>query len=118
MLKRFQTGFGADAPAVLHELDGDDHVAIAAGGNSLRTTAYGDAVWVFSLKCSSYNTLAAAAPGSLNPEDRLQEPARDRRGDSCVRFMIRAISGPRFPACLGGSCARRCGASDSAGTSW
>ena len=39
VLKRFQTGFGADAPAVLHELDGVDHVAIAAGGNSLRTTA-------------------------------------------------------------------------------
>ena len=50
MLWRFQTGFGADAPAVLFELDGDEYVAIATGGNSLGGTAYGDAVWSFSLK--------------------------------------------------------------------
>jgi len=49
-LWRFQTGFGADAPAILYEVDGDEYVAIATGGNSLSGTAYGDAVWAFSLK--------------------------------------------------------------------
>jgi PQQ enzyme repeat len=44
VLWRFQTGFGADAPAVVFEVDGDEYVAIAAGGNSLGGTAYGDAV--------------------------------------------------------------------------
>jgi glucose dehydrogenase len=45
VLWRFQTGFGADAPAVVFEVDGDEYVAIATGGNSLGGTAYGDAVW-------------------------------------------------------------------------
>jgi quinohemoprotein ethanol dehydrogenase len=49
-LWRFQTGFGADAPAILYEVDGDEYVAIATGGNSLSGSAYGDAVWAFSLK--------------------------------------------------------------------
>jgi quinohemoprotein ethanol dehydrogenase len=48
-LWRFQTGFGADAPAILYEVDGDEYVAIATGGNSLGGSAYGDAVWAFSL---------------------------------------------------------------------
>ena len=48
-LWRFQTGFGADAPPVVYEVDGDQFVAIAAGGNQLQGSAYGDAVWVFSL---------------------------------------------------------------------
>jgi quinohemoprotein ethanol dehydrogenase len=49
-LWRFQTGFGADAPAILYEVDGNEYVAIATGGNSLGGSAYGDAVWAFSLK--------------------------------------------------------------------
>ena len=31
-LWRFQTGFGADAPAATYEIDGEQYVAIAAGG--------------------------------------------------------------------------------------
>jgi quinohemoprotein ethanol dehydrogenase len=46
----FQTGFGADAPAIVYQIDGDEYVAIATGGNSLQGSAFGDAVWVFSLK--------------------------------------------------------------------
>ena len=33
-----------------YEVDGDQYVAIATGGNSLHGTANGDAVWAFSLK--------------------------------------------------------------------
>jgi quinohemoprotein ethanol dehydrogenase len=49
-LWRFQTGFGADAPPVFYEVDGEQFVAIATGGNSLHGSAGGDAVWAFSLK--------------------------------------------------------------------
>lgn len=49
-LWRFQTGFGADAPPVIYEVDGEQFVAIATGGNQLQGSANGDAVWSFSLK--------------------------------------------------------------------
>jgi alcohol dehydrogenase (cytochrome c) len=49
-LWRFQTGFGADAPPAVYEVDGDEYVAIATGGNQSQLSANGDAVWVFSLK--------------------------------------------------------------------
>ena len=48
-LWRFQTGFGADAPPVVYEVDGEQYVAIATGGNVTQGSAYGDAVWAFSL---------------------------------------------------------------------
>jgi plastocyanin len=49
-LWRFQTGFGADAPPVVYDVDGEQYVAIATGGNQGTGSAYGDAVWSFSLK--------------------------------------------------------------------
>jgi alcohol dehydrogenase (cytochrome c) len=49
-LWRFQTGFGADAPPVVYEVDGEQYAAIATGGNVTQGSAYGDAVWAFSLK--------------------------------------------------------------------
>jgi alcohol dehydrogenase (cytochrome c) len=48
-LWRFQTGFGADAPPITYEVDGEQFIAIATGGNSLSGSANGDAVWAFSL---------------------------------------------------------------------
>jgi len=49
-LWRFQTGFGADAPPAVYEVNGEEYVAIATGGNQGMLSANGDAVWVFSLK--------------------------------------------------------------------
>jgi quinohemoprotein ethanol dehydrogenase len=49
-LWKFQTGFGAEAPPTVYEVDGEQYVAIAAGGNQITGSAYGDAVWSFSLK--------------------------------------------------------------------
>jgi alcohol dehydrogenase (cytochrome c) len=49
-LWRFQTGFGADAPPITYEVDGEQYVAIATGGNQLISSANGDAIWAFSLK--------------------------------------------------------------------
>ena len=54
-LWQFQTGFGAEAPPMVYEVDGDEYIAIAAGGNQGVGSANGDAVWAFSLK------------GQLNP---------------------------------------------------
>ena len=46
----FQTGFGADAPAATYEIDGEQYVAIAAGGSrdGLKE-ARGDLVWSFKI---------------------------------------------------------------------
>jgi alcohol dehydrogenase (cytochrome c) len=49
-LWRFQTGFGADAPPVVYEVDGEQYITIATGGNQLQGSSYGDAIWTFSLK--------------------------------------------------------------------
>jgi alcohol dehydrogenase (cytochrome c) len=48
-LWRFQTAFGADAPPVVYEVDGEQYVAIAVGGNQLSGTPFGDSLWAFSL---------------------------------------------------------------------
>ena len=55
LLWAFQTGFGAEATPMVYEVDGDEYIAIAAGGNQGNGSANGDAVWTFSLK------------GQLNP---------------------------------------------------
>jgi quinohemoprotein ethanol dehydrogenase len=50
LLWQWQTGAGADAPAITYEIDGTQYVAIAAGGVSIQTTsANSDMIWVFSL---------------------------------------------------------------------
>jgi quinohemoprotein ethanol dehydrogenase len=50
VLWKFQTGFGADDPAMVYEVDGDQYIAIVTGGNSIQGSAYGDAVWACSVK--------------------------------------------------------------------
>ncbi len=51
LLWEFQTGAGADAPAITYEIDGEQYIAIASGGVSIQTTSYNsDVVWAFSLK--------------------------------------------------------------------
>src|ERR1700740_1669281 len=41
----FQTGVGASAHARRYEVDVEEYVAIATGGNVTEGSAYGDAVW-------------------------------------------------------------------------
>ena len=58
LLWQWQTGAGADAPAITYEIDGTQYVAIAAGGVSIQTaSANGDMIWVFSLNGSPGNRL-------------------------------------------------------------
>jgi quinohemoprotein ethanol dehydrogenase len=63
-LWQWQTGAGADAPAVTYEIDGTQYLAIASGGVSIQTTsANGDMIWAFSLAGSPGNRLRPfAAP--------------------------------------------------------
>lgn len=59
LLWEFQTGAGADAPAVTYEIDGEQFVAIASGGVSTQTaSSNGDMVWVFSLKGNPRHRIA------------------------------------------------------------
>jgi hypothetical protein len=52
-LWQWQTGAGADAPAITYEVDGVQYVAIAAGGVAIQTSsANGDLIWAFSLNGS------------------------------------------------------------------
>lgn len=63
LLWQWQTGAGADAPAITYEIDGTQYVAIAAGGVSIQTSsANGDMIWVFSLKGSPGNRLQPFEP--------------------------------------------------------
>src|SRR6266850_7339318 len=64
-LWRFQTGFGADAPPVVYEIDGEQYITIAAGGNQGTGSAYGDAVWSFSLKGQLGPLWPPPAPSSV-----------------------------------------------------
>lgn len=50
VLWKFQTGFGADAPPVVYQVDGDEYISIVTGGNSIQGSANGDALWTFALK--------------------------------------------------------------------
>jgi plastocyanin len=50
LLWQFQTGFGVEAPPMVYEVDGDEYIAVAAGGNQGVGSANGDAMWTFSLK--------------------------------------------------------------------
>jgi quinohemoprotein ethanol dehydrogenase len=74
-LWRFQTGYGADAGAVVYEVDGEEYVAIPAGGNQSMLSANGDAIWAFSLK----GQLGPQSPPS--PPMAVAGPAGPVRGD-------------------------------------
>ena len=45
MLWRFQTGAGADAPVATYEVNGEQYIAVLAGGNSSQLSARGDSLW-------------------------------------------------------------------------
>jgi alcohol dehydrogenase (cytochrome c) len=49
-LWHFQTGAGANTTVTIFEDEGEEKVALYAGGNSLAATAHGEDFWVFSLK--------------------------------------------------------------------
>jgi quinohemoprotein ethanol dehydrogenase len=59
LLWQWQTGAGADAPAITSEIDGVQYLTIAAGGLATQTASTnGDMVWAFSLKGSPNDRIA------------------------------------------------------------
>jgi PQQ-dependent dehydrogenase (methanol/ethanol family) len=66
----FQTGAGANAPAITYEVKGEQYVAILAGGNrGFQLSAPGDSLWAFKIG-------GTLAPGAAPPEPPTVEPPR------------------------------------------
>jgi alcohol dehydrogenase (cytochrome c) len=59
----FQTGAGANTTVTPFEDDGEEKIAIYAGGNSLAATSHGENFWVFSLS------------GTMGPEEGTEKEA-------------------------------------------
>ncbi len=69
----FQTGAGADAPAVTYEINGEQYVAILSGGSSFNLSQHGDNLWAFKI--------GGALPQLATPtEPPLRQPAAAGRG--------------------------------------
>jgi hypothetical protein len=65
VLWQFQTGAGADAPVSTYEVDGEQYVAILAGGNQYMGTASGDNLWAFKLGGTVKPAAAPRPPGPM-----------------------------------------------------
>lgn len=49
VLWQFNTGAGVNAPPIAFELDGEEFIAVAAGGSKMRGTQLGNSVFVFGI---------------------------------------------------------------------
>jgi PQQ-dependent dehydrogenase (methanol/ethanol family) len=73
VLWSFQTGAGADAPVATYEVNGEQYVAILAGGNTFQLSQRGDHLWAFKIG-------GTVAPRPAPPEPPTTQPAAGRRG--------------------------------------
>ncbi|HTZ72960.1 MAG TPA: PQQ-binding-like beta-propeller repeat protein, partial [Candidatus Aquilonibacter sp.] len=69
----FQTGAGADAPVITYEVNGQQYVAIVAGGNNFQLSARGDNLWAFKLG-------GTMPPAAAPPPPPLTQPAAPEFG--------------------------------------
>jgi len=69
----FQTGAGADAPAITYEVKGQQYVAIIAGGSSFNLSQHGDTLWAFKIG-------GKIPPAAAPTEPPLRQPAPAARG--------------------------------------
>jgi PQQ-dependent dehydrogenase (methanol/ethanol family) len=69
----FQTGAGADAPVITYEVNGQQYVAILAGGNNFQLSARGDNLWAFKLG-------GTMPPAAAPPPPPLTQPAAPEFG--------------------------------------
>jgi PQQ-dependent dehydrogenase (methanol/ethanol family) len=74
----FQTGAGADAPVITYEVNGEQYVAILAGGNNFNLSQPGDNLWAFKLGGTVPPQPAPAEPPTI-------QPAGGRRGGGAGR---------------------------------
>jgi glucose dehydrogenase len=70
-LWQFQTDAGLNAPAMTYEVDGDQYVAVASGGNFQLNFPRGDTLWVFSLKGSMGPVAAPPIPNPVQQQQAL-----------------------------------------------
>ncbi|HKV48126.1 MAG TPA: PQQ-binding-like beta-propeller repeat protein [Candidatus Acidoferrales bacterium] len=69
----FQTGAGADAPVITYEVNGQQYVAILAGGNNFQLSGRGDDLWAFKLG-------GTVPPAAAPPPPPLTQPAAPQFG--------------------------------------
>jgi mono/diheme cytochrome c family protein len=79
----FQTGAGANTTATVFEDEGEEKVAIYAGGNSLAATAHGENFWVFSLKgtMEELKGLEAEEEGTAHAGEETAEEENGAEGE-------------------------------------
>ena len=66
-LWRFQTGTGADAPIATYEINGEQYIALLAGGNSFLLSKRGDSLWAFKLGGTLPQQAAPPEPPTTQP---------------------------------------------------
>ena len=86
----FQTGAGADASVITYEVDGEQYLAILAGGNRFNLSQTGDNLWAFKLG-------GAVRPLPAPPEPPTTQPAAGRRGGGGGRGSAPAGNGRGGP---------------------
>ncbi len=67
LLWQFQTGAGANAAPSVYQVDGQEYVAVASGGNFQLDYPRGDTLWVFSLS-GTLGPVSAPPPPATKPE--------------------------------------------------
>ncbi len=72
-LWKFQTGTGADAPLATYEVNGEQYVALLAGGSSFQLSQRGDSIWAFKVG-------GTVPPQPAPPEPPLKQPPAPQRG--------------------------------------
>jgi len=68
-LWKFQTGAGANAPVVTYAVNGEQYVAVMAGGNTLLMSQRGDRLWAFKLGGTVPPAAAPREPPTVQPSD-------------------------------------------------
>jgi alcohol dehydrogenase (cytochrome c) len=63
----FQTGAGADAPVVTYAVNGEQYLAILAGGNTFNLSQSGDNLWAFKVGGAIAPLPAPEAPPTIQP---------------------------------------------------
>jgi quinohemoprotein ethanol dehydrogenase len=84
-LWHWQTGAGANTTVTVYEHEGEEKVAIYAGGNSLAATAHGENFWVFSLsgKMEEAKGLEAEEEGTEHAGEETEEEGKgEEEGES------------------------------------
>ena len=74
-LWKFQTGAGANGPVSTFAVNGEQYVAVLAGGNNILLSARGDFLWTLKLGGTLPEASPAAPPPLVHPGTPAQ-PAR------------------------------------------